>query len=80
MFKLVATIILSLNGAPVGEPLKVTNKLDFETMAACEDFKGSEKAAGALDILRTMLDSRLQPGVTHTETVACEAKADDGSI
>lgn len=80
MFKIVATVIAMLNGEPVGDPMLMTNKMEFATEADCKEFQGSEKAAGALENLKSSLDGRIKPGFTYKLTTSCIVAPDDGSI
>ena len=80
MFKIVVTIIAMLNGEPVGDPNLMTNRMSFATEVECVEFQGSEKAATAIENLKTMLDERIKPGFTYSVTTTCLPAPDDGSI
>lgn len=80
MFKLVAIVYLLMNGVPLGEPMKFTNKASFETLDQCTAFKGSDQGATELASLNAMLLSRMPEGGSHTVTLGCEKGPDDGSI
>lgn len=42
MWQLIAVILVSLNGAPVGSPEHISHPLKFDTEQACKDFEESD--------------------------------------
>lgn len=79
LFKIVATIYLLMNGQPVGEPQKMTNKIDFATLEDCVAGKETEIIQKSLARLNAFIDEQTPAGGSHTTTVSCE-QHDDGSI
>lgn len=80
MFRIIATIVMSLNGQPAAEPMQLANRLRFDTMEACDAARVSEPLAASLAKLEAYVSSREKEGMTHVITMACEAASDDGSI
>lgn len=42
MWQLIAVVLISLNGAPVGEPEHITHPRKFDTQKVCQDFEKSD--------------------------------------
>lgn len=80
MYKIFAIIVFSINGNPMGEPAKITNKLTFASEAECRSFQSSEKNLAAIEILKETVVKAVQPNVDIVIGTACELAKDDGSI
>lgn len=74
MFKIFATIIVMINGAPVGDPITITGRSTFETLEICKAFEASDDHKAALSQLDQMATARFPKESTHTITTACGKK------
>lgn len=65
MFKLIATIVMLINGQPEGDPMKLAANHLFDDRAECMAFADSEMGAAALAKLDEAVTAAQKPGVTH---------------
>lgn len=77
MFNLIATVYILMNGQPVGEPMKATNRTTFDSMESCKEFAGSETGKKALESLNAQIAGSLPAGGSQIITTSCEAAKDD---
>lgn len=71
MWKLVAAVIVALNGAPVGEPETLTWSNPFPTEQACKDFRATPVHDNAIEEL-TAEKKRANPGKDVSVTTDCQ--------
>lgn len=77
MFKLIALIVISINGQSMGDPLRAVNRATFETAAACQEYAGSEKGKAQLEQLNVQIVAILPIGGESKITTQCEPVEDN---